>query len=490
MADRQEGKPRISGKRSISRTLATYLVVLVTIIFVVTNAISFLVRSYDARNDYQQEAQENIGYLRESVALPLWNLDTNTIQGLCGAFVSNDTVAVLEVLDENGEEFYAYKSEEYLTEENHDLIWNTEEIHWRDQVIGEVRLGTTTRIHKQELYESLLSNIFTLLVVILVLIICTNLLLSRILRIPFSQLIGMVEAMSEGTYTEGGQRSFFYAEFVTLLQRFNTMSGMVQKREASLLQSNALLEQEIKERARITEERERLISELESKNAELERFTYTVSHDLKSPLITIKAFAGKLAKELAKEQYDRAEHRLSRVTDAADKMTSLLEDVLEISRIGRMVNPPVEISFDALAEDVKELLSGPIAEKKINLVLNPTSCTVYGDKVRFREAIQNLIENAAKFMGDQSSPTIEVGAIQEDGASVFYVRDNGIGIEGDYHDRVFGLFDQLSPDGEGTGVGLALVRRIVELHEGKIWIESEGSGEGTTFKFTLPLVET
>jgi signal transduction histidine kinase len=101
------------------------------------------------------------------------------------------------------------------------------------------------------------------------------------------------------------------------------------------------------------------------------------------------------------------------------------------------------------------------------------------------EVVQNLVDNA-KFMGDQPHPRVEIGARQDPGEVVFYVHDNGIGIEPRYHDKIFGLFEKLDPQSEGTGVGLALVKRIVQVHSGRIWIESEGKDQGSTFCFTLP----
>jgi signal transduction histidine kinase len=103
--------------------------------------------------------------------------------------------------------------------------------------------------------------------------------------------------------------------------------------------------------------------------------------------------------------------------------------------------------------------------------------------------MQNLIDNAAKFMGDQPAPRIEIGVRKETGEHIFFVRDNGIGIYASHHEKVFGLFDKLDPQSEGTGVGLALAKRIVEIHGGRIWVESEGKGKGSMFCFTLPVKE-
>jgi signal transduction histidine kinase len=109
---------------------------------------------------------------------------------------------------------------------------------------------------------------------------------------------------------------------------------------------------------------------------------------------------------------------------------------------------------------------------------------VWGDRVRLLQVMQNLLDNAVKFMGGQTSPSIEIGYRPE--GSVVFVKDNGSGIEPRYHDRIFGLFDKLDADSTGSGVGLALVRRIVELHGGRAWVESEGRERGATFCFTLP----
>ena len=114
---------------------------------------------------------------------------------------------------------------------------------------------------------------------------------------------------------------------------------------------------------------------------------------------------------------------------------------------------------------------------------------VNGDRPRLVEVVQNLVDNAAKFMGGQPDPRIEIGVREENHETTFFVQDNGIGIDPLFHQKVFGLFDKLDPRSEGTGVGLALVKRIVEIHGGRIWVNSDGSGNGTTVYFTLPVAE-
>jgi signal transduction histidine kinase len=233
-------------------------------------------------------------------------------------------------------------------------------------------------------------------------------------------------------------------------------------------------------------ERKKLISQLEASNAELERFTYTVSHDLRSPLVTIKGFLGMLIKDLQEGRQDKIEEDFQRIANAADKMHILLSDLLELSRIGRIINPPEEVDLAQVIREAIETLDAHLRSKKV-VVNSPLHMPiVYGDRVRLREVFENLIDNAAKYTGDQPNPMIEIGTKDEGSEAVIFVKDNGMGIEPQYQKKVFGLFDKLDPNSEGTGIGLALIKRIIETHGGRIWVESEGLGKGSTFCFTIP----
>jgi PAS domain S-box-containing protein len=233
-------------------------------------------------------------------------------------------------------------------------------------------------------------------------------------------------------------------------------------------------------------ERKKLIGELENKNSELERFTYTVSHDLKSPLVTINGFLGYLEQDAASGNLERFRSDTYRIQEAVNKMQRLLNELLELSRIGRTMNIPENIPFAELVREALEIVQGQLTERGVTVQIQPNLPTVIGDRPRLIEILQNLLDNAAKYMGGQPIPYIEIGQRgDENGKPVFFVKDNGIGIAPEFHERVFGLFDKLDVKSEGTGVGLALVKRIVEVHGGRIWVQSE-PGKGSTFFFTLP----
>lgn len=249
--------------------------------------------------------------------------------------------------------------------------------------------------------------------------------------------------------------------------------------------------QDITERKLVEQEREALIRELEAKNAELERFTYTVSHDLKSPLVTITGFLGFIERDAATGNITRVKRSIARIADATEKMETLLNDLLELSRIGRVMNPPDDIPFGNIVNEAIDRVRGRLDEADAIVEIQRDFPIVRGDRVRLIEVIQNLVENAVKYSKPGVKPRIEIGwnGLNEMGHPVFFVRDNGVGIEPQYHERVFGLFNKLNAQSEGTGIGLSLVKRIIEVHNGRIWIESE-KGKGATFHFFLPTPQT
>jgi len=237
-------------------------------------------------------------------------------------------------------------------------------------------------------------------------------------------------------------------------------------------------------RRRFEAERERLLEDLEVKNAELERFAYALSHDLTSPLITIRGFADQVRTAVGQGDRERALTDLERIAKASAHMQRLLSELLELSRIGRIVKPPQTLSLRQLAEQAVALAHGRLDGMAVELA--PDLPEVRGDPPRLLQALQNLLENAGQFRGEQKQPRVEIAMRQDGSGRAFYVRDNGIGIEPRHHERVFRLFHKLDPRSPGSGIGLALARRIVEAHGGRLWVESQGLGTGASFCFTLP----
>jgi len=277
------------------------------------------------------------------------------------------------------------------------------------------------------------------------------------------------------------------AAFVRMLVAgFREALGRAHASEKALALSNQELEARAARLEAQERERARLISDLEAKNAELERFTYTVSHDLKSPLITVRAYLDSIRQDLDRGQYQRVSEDLRRVSTASDRMRELLDGLLKLSRVGRIVNAPEAVPLQALAEEAVAMARGRLAARGVVTAVASNLPVVRVDRQRMLDVFVNLLDNAAKFMGDEAEPRILIDAKAEDGRVTVRVCDNGIGIDPAHHHRVFGLFERLDPSAEGTGLGLALARRIVDAHGGRIWVESEGPGRGVTFCFTVP----
>ena len=247
--------------------------------------------------------------------------------------------------------------------------------------------------------------------------------------------------------------------------------------------------QDITEIRRAETEREKLIRELSSKNTELDRFTYTVSHDLRSPLVTIRGFLGFMEKDIEAGKTERITKDMARITAAANKMQQFLDELLVLSRAGRMMNPPEPVSFHTIAVDTIEMMRGRIETRGVQVIIADDLPIILCDRTRLTQVVQNLVDNAVKFFGDQPNPWIEIGTKGKDteGKAVLFVRDNGIGIQPQFQEKVFDLFNKLDAQTEGTGIGLTLVKRIIEAHNGRVWLTSAGEGTGSTFYFSCPI---
>jgi PAS domain S-box-containing protein len=227
-------------------------------------------------------------------------------------------------------------------------------------------------------------------------------------------------------------------------------------------------------------------AELQSKNSEMERFVYTVSHDLRSPLVTIQGFNGFLKGDIEKGDNEKVKVDLRLIEQAVTKMDKLLNETLQLSRIGRVANPPEDVPFGEIVQEALLQTSQRIKSVGMDVLVANNLPVVHVDRMRIVEAMVNLIENSIKYRGEQQHPRMDIGYRTEAEETVFFVRDNGMGIDPSQHGKVFELFYKVNKKSEGTGAGLAIVKRIIEVHGGRIWIESE-LGKGTTVCFTLPV---
>ncbi|MBX3648847.1 MAG: PAS domain S-box protein [Rhodocyclaceae bacterium] len=309
-------------------------------------------------------------------------------------------------------------------------------------------------------------------------------------RAPFDQ--AFVQTIAEGksnqfTYrlcVPDGRIKFVHVRAETLLDAdgkpvkvIGTTQDITEQQLAQqeIHHLNAELEIRVQERT----------AELQSANKELESFAYSISHDLRAPLRGIDGFSHLLAEEYGERLDAQGKSYLERVRAAAQRMGHLIDDILELSRVSRHSMRRSQVDLSRLAGEIlDELRQG--APTRAPTVSIAEGCTAFGDPQLLRVLMQNLLENAWKYSSRKAAPTIEFGRETPDGEAVFFVRDNGVGFDMKYADRLFTPFQRLHKpeEFEGTGIGLATVARIVHRHGGRVWAESE-PGKGTTLRFTL-----
>jgi DNA-binding response OmpR family regulator len=235
----------------------------------------------------------------------------------------------------------------------------------------------------------------------------------------------------------------------------------------------------------LEETRTVLIEQLERKNKELEAFSYSVSHDLRAPLRTIDGFSKAMLEDCGDQLEEKSRNHLQRVCAAAQRMGELIDDLLELSRVGRTELRRRNVDFSALARSVAGELRREFADRQVEFLI-ADGVSVDGDRGLLQVVLENLIGNAWKFTATVPQASIEFGVEQRDGVPAYFVRDNGVGFDMAYADRLFAPFQRLHSQVQfpGTGIGLATVQRIVERHGGRVWAES-AVDQGATFLWTL-----
>ncbi len=231
--------------------------------------------------------------------------------------------------------------------------------------------------------------------------------------------------------------------------------------------------------------------ELKTVNKELEDFVYIVSHDLKEPLFAIGGYTSRLSKVYEDSFDDKGKLYINRIRANIEKMSQKIKEIMEVLKIGRVTYNFKNNNIGIIAREVVKTLEGRISKGKINVVINDNLPIVLCDEGRMKDVLSNLLTNAIKFMGEDKQKQVKIGCDKNEGYYKIYVEDTGIGIQEEYREQIFKIFRRLNEiEAEGTGVGLAIVKKIVEQHKGKIWVESPIKyGRGSRFCFTIPITE-
>jgi len=241
---------------------------------------------------------------------------------------------------------------------------------------------------------------------------------------------------------------------------------------------------DITERRQAEQAQERLSQRLQAQVNELEAFSYGIAHDLRSPLVSIEGFSRLLRDDMLNQDAERIQEDIRLLESGVRKMQDFLNHTLEYSRAGQLIKRTRNVSFGKIVNEVITGFNGQISSIGATVSVAKTFPRVYADRTRIIQVLTNLTQNSIKYRDKTVPLKIEIGHFLSDGEVVFFVRDNGLGIDASEAEKAFTLFYRGTADGEGSGIGLAIVKKIIEAHGGRIWVESQ-PGKGTTMCFTL-----
>ncbi len=371
-------------------------------------------------------------------------------------------------------------------------------------VLDSETIGTLCiRSDLSPMYVALRRNVENALIVLLLAAMAAYIISSRLQRIisdPILSLANVAKDVSEKRDYSTRASKQSNDEVGMLIDSFNEMLEQIQQRDSELVKAkdeleirvqertaeltntNQQLKGEIGEREKAERKQVELYKELESVNQELKDFAYIASHDLKAPLRAIKTLADWISSDYGDKLDQDGQEQLKLLRQRVDRMHNLIDGILQYSRVGRVREKNTEIHLDKLLPEIIDILAPP---ENIKITLETAMPVIKCEETRITQVFQNLLSNAVKYM-DKPDGQIKVSCIEEGESWKFSIADNGPGIDKKHWDRIFKIFQTLTPrdEFESTGIGLTVVKKIIEMYGGKIWLESE-VGKGTMFFFTL-----
>lgn len=409
--------------------------------------------------------------------------DDKAARKILGAFSADPHVRLAVLYSQDGSEFASYISpiEDDLTIPLNSMVARKFKSDWwrlsamQDVSVGGRDVGAVFLVRDlDDIYDRLTDYTLIVTVVFIFSMVFAFLLSSRLqgyVTKPIMELTRSVQRVARERSYGIRVEKMSDDEVGVLIEQFNNMLEQIQLANTSLQEAYQVSARNVEELAR--------------SNNDLERFAYVASHDLLEPLRTIGNFIQLLERRYKGQLDQRADEYISLVVDGAKRMEQLISGLLSYSRVGTRGQPLSATDLKLVLGQVLENLGGLISESHANIAFDELP-TVAGDVVQLSQVFQNLLANAIKFRGT-NPPDIYVGAKKRDNDWLLWVQDKGIGIDPQYKERIFVIFQRLHKRGEyeGTGIGLAICKRIIERHGGKIWVEST-PGEGATFYFTLP----
>ncbi len=347
-------------------------------------------------------------------------------------------------------------------------------------LIGQIQQSTQSTLRRASLEEELArSSLWGGFVGISMISLMMSIFLIRGFSLPLKALVSAAQQIGAGNFKvnldvkyrdEVGEVS---SAFMTMTRQLDQFKTELEKQKDALVHNLELTETQK--------------HDLEKVNTELDRFVYTVSHDIAAPLTGIEGYGDYLEKHYFDKFDEKGQRSLIGLRRGTKRLKDMIQDLLALTRISRIKNPYTRVDVQVLLDTVLERLEYVIRESRAQIICVTKMPTIVCDRVKLTEVLDNLIHNAVKFSASEQGPYVEIGCLEQPECFEFYVRDKGVGIAPEHHQEIFNIFKRLDSSTiiEGTGAGLSIVKAGVEDQGGQVWVESQ-LGQGATFRFTIP----
>ncbi|HHJ17492.1 MAG TPA: HAMP domain-containing sensor histidine kinase [Gammaproteobacteria bacterium] len=468
---------------SIAFKLNATVISVVTLTLAAFGYFSYQQTRSTVTHDIEKRTGKLLEELTYQLSTPLWNFDTEQASKIIESEQDPDFISAIVVTDNEHNIITAL-----LTLDNRQQLTNRrpppgdyqeqriQPVMHGEETIGFIELYRHNRLLQATLEHEIRQLVLEILVLDILLSILLTLTMKRIIINPLGVLATTFDKITDsGGDLDQRLGASGKNEISQLCRGTNAMLDTIKAQNQALHQAKQNLESLVASRTQ----------ELNASNKELEAFSYSVSHDLRSPLRSIDGFSYAILEEYGDKLDDTGKDYLQRVRAATQRMGDLIDDMLTLSRMTRSEFKREEVNLSELAEEVIQSLREQQPERQVTVDITG-SMPASGDRHLLKIALDNLLGNAWKYTARQASAHIEFGRQQQDGETVYYIRDNGAGFDMRYSGKLFGAFQRLhGTEYEGTGIGLATVLRIIRRHNGRIWADGE-TDRGATFYFTLP----